>query len=478
MSNKEDKLGVEHNVQPTKEKKIKVLWYSDFLCRTGFGNVAQSIMKRLLATGKYEFKVIAINHSGKPYNETTSPYYDFKDVAVYPANDNRTQNADFLGKAQLSDAITNEEFDLLFVLQDTFNLVPFHTLIQEARAKKDKPFKYVFYFPCDGAFKDLWVTNAIATADYPVVYTNYGKNEIAKIAPELAEKTDIIYHGFDSERFKVLPEEERQTFRKEFFKCGKDTIVVTNVNRNQPRKDLVRSIDAFVKFNKKFPNSKYYIHCFAKDPYGFALDDYLIKYYTPEERGNIMFPNADKMAHGGFPESFMNYIYGASDMLISTTLGEGWGLSATEAMACETPIIIPNNTSAPEIVGENEERGYLAESGNESITIMNDNEHRRPLTDVNSLVEKMCHVANNPEEAKAKAKVGRQWLNNYSWDSIAEKFDKIFEGAYCTLLDERKKTQLDKLVTADEKIAKEKLAYSKDNTEETKTDVAKEVKKD
>ena len=36
-------------------KKIKVLWWSDFLRHTGFGNVAEEIVSRLQKTGKYAY---------------------------------------------------------------------------------------------------------------------------------------------------------------------------------------------------------------------------------------------------------------------------------------------------------------------------------------------------------------------------------------------------------------------------------------
>ena len=458
-------LSVKHNVKPAVEKKIKVLWYSDFLCNSGFGRVAESILSRLYKTGKYEFKVLAINHGGDPYNDKSSGYYHLKDIPIYPACDPRNPRGDLFGKEKLANMISKEDFDVLFVLQDTFNLVPLNDLIRQSRKEKDKSFKYVFYFPCDGSFKELWVTNGIATADYPVVYTNYGKGEIKKLAPELAEETQVIYHGYDPNRFTPITEMDRQTFRKEFFKCDSDTIIVTNVNRNQPRKDLPRTIDAFMKFNKLHPNSKLYLHCFAKDPYGFALDDYLRKHFTIQERANIVFPNGETMKKGGYPESFMNHLYGSSDMVISTTLGEGWGLSATEALACEVPIVIPDNTSAREIVGDNEERGYLVECGKEHIIMANDNEHRRPLTDINSLVEKMCLVAENPKQAKEKAIRGRKWLEQFNWDNIAEKFDTIFTGAYDKLMEERKLAELEKLETTDDAIRKQDEKFNKEPEE-------------
>jgi len=63
----------------------KLLWYSDFLVPTGFGNVAEELIDRLLATGEYEIDVVAINYNGDPI-KLDSPYAKYIDkVHVYPA---------------------------------------------------------------------------------------------------------------------------------------------------------------------------------------------------------------------------------------------------------------------------------------------------------------------------------------------------------------------------------------------------------
>ena len=45
----------------------------------------------------------------------------------------------------------------------------------------------------------------------------------------------------------------------------------------------------------------------------------------------------------------MRSLYGAADLLLTTSLGEGWGLPVTEALACGTPVVVPMHTSLMEI---------------------------------------------------------------------------------------------------------------------------------
>lgn len=130
------------------------------------------------------------------------------------------------------------------------------------------------------------------------------------------------------------------------------------------------------------------------------------------------------------PVEAMRKIYAGADLVVSTTLGEGWGLSTTEAMACKTPVLMPRHTSLEEIVGKDEERGYLVDAGtnpNLFISLTRDNELKRPLTDIVHMVEKIQYIKAHPEERKAKAEAAYKWLENTTWDGIAKKWDMLFQ---------------------------------------------------
>jgi hypothetical protein len=54
---------------------------------------------------------------------------------------------------------------------------------------------------------------------------------------------------------------------------------------------------------------------------------------------------------GRYDEHEMARIYNASDCYVSASRGEGWNLPATEAAGCGIPVIVPYNTSHPEVAG-------------------------------------------------------------------------------------------------------------------------------
>ena len=419
-------------------KKIKIFWYSDFLINTGFGNVAQEIVKRLQKTGKYEFIVLGINHNGNPYNYKTNEFFEFKDIPVFPAAD----ETGLFGFQKFANILAEHEPDLVFVMQDTFNMARLKGVFKAAR-KQQKPFKYIFYYPVDGLLKKDWVDNAVAVADYPVAYNKFGIKATLAQRPTVPNLIDIP-HGVDAEVFKPFAEEKfRQTFRTNFFKrpegnkqIDENTFIITNVNRNQPRKDVTRTILAYAEFYKRYPeiDSMLYMHMHCKDGAGFDLETFTKLNIPKEVWGRISYPNEDIFKRFGYPKNVLAKIYAASDIVTSTTLGEGFGLSTVEAMACGTPVVMPKHTANFELIGENEERGYLVDCGKETIVMKYDNEQLRPVTDIDSMVNQWKRVYDNYEEAEQKSVEAYKWVQGHTWDDIAKQWDELFQRAYSDLL--------------------------------------------
>lgn len=412
---------------------IKVLWYSDFLLPTGFGNVAEEIVTRLLKTGKYEFTVIAANYEGDPYNILSSPYYKFKDIPVYPARFER----DVMGYTRIYELLRDGDFDIFFALQDPVHMVFMHQQLLSLKAIKG--FSYIFYIPVDGNVKPVWINEAVGTADFPITYTNYGLNQIKKISQDIAKRTKIIYHGVDRNTFYPLDSKEKQEAKKYLFNAEPYDFVITNINRNSIRKDMARSIIAFLDIIKIIPHSKLYLNTNIYDPYGHDLKAFIDQYVPDKITQYILYPDPKKMRN--ITKEVLNSIYNASDVVISTTTGEGWGLSTTEAMACKIPVIMPDHTSLSEIVGENEERGWLAQCGDFTIFPYFSSSIMRPTTNIGSLVSCANEVHKNKKKVENIVNNAYDWIvENCDWDKIADQWNNIFDEAYL-LSRSRKKSE-------------------------------------
>lgn len=411
-------------------EKIKVLWLSDFNCATGFAQVAHNILGQLQETGLYEFTVIGINHHGEPYDQKK---WDFP---IYPARNIKRAGdpryMDLFGRQRLLDELGTGKYDIVFTLQDTFIMEEIGEAIintkNELVERGMKPFKWIFYFPVDGPLKPNWVEKAVALSDIPVAYTEYGKAEALKHWEELNIK--VVYHGVDTSVFKPLPRAERREFKKKFFAgFAEGKFVVTNVNRNQRRKDIPRTIAAFALFKKQRPESLLYLHMRHHDVGGNILE--MARHWGLEPTKDFVVP--DKFdEHTGYPVEIVNKIYNVSDVVVSTTLGEGWGLSSIEAMAAKVPVLFPANTALNEIIGD-DVRGTKFASGatkNSFICLGDEDMNQfRPTADIEDMAAKLVDLYDKKLNAEEKAERAFEWVQTLSWDTIGEQWKAIFKEA-------------------------------------------------
>jgi glycosyltransferase involved in cell wall biosynthesis len=398
--------------------KIKILAYCDApTCATGFGTVSRNIFEALYKTGRYEIDVLGINYWGDPHN---FPY------RIWPTGTNAER--DPYGRKKVCNMIPRMEYDILFFLQDTFILDFLPELIPHLKQNRKEPFKSVCYFPIDGVPKDNWIRN-VSVVDTLVAYSDFGKKE-AKKAHSLIEDIEVIPHGVNLNDYFVHDADKIKEFRKQYFGRHAEKFIFTNLNRNQQRKDIPRTIQAFKEFRKQVPDSVLYLHMAQKDQgwdlaevcksYGFSISEDVI---FPENFG----PNQ------GYPRQIVNMLYNCSDCVISTCLGEGFGLSWIEAMATKTPVIMPGNTTMADFITE--DRGYLADSGTNPslLTILpHDNEVIRPLVDVEDMVKKMLDVHSNYDKAMERAENAYNWVRSeLDWQGpIAKQWVDLFDGVY------------------------------------------------
>lgn len=412
------------------QKKIKVLAYCDSpTCATGFGTVARNIFEALHKTGRYEIDILGINYWGDPHQ---FPY------RIWPTGVNGER--DPYGRKKVAGMIPQMKYDILFLLQDTF-IMDFMPVLLPRLVAEGKKFKSICYFPIDGVPKEQWIKN-VDNADYLVAYSQFGKD--ASVAAHAGVKDmDVIPHGANLNEFKPLPADEVLKFKRMYFGPHSTKFIVTNLNRNQHRKDIPRTIAAFKEFRKKVPESVLYLHMAIQDQ-GWNLAE-VIKAYGFNVKEDVIFPE-NFGPNQGYPREVVNLIYNASDLVVSTTLGEGWGLSWVEAMATKTPVLMPNNTAMTENITE--ERGYTSKSGGDAglyTVLPHDNEVVRPLVDVEDMAEKMVYIYENYEEATAKAETAYNWVKEtLNWQgNIGQMWVRLFDKAYAKLIEEQKEQTKD-----------------------------------
>jgi glycosyltransferase involved in cell wall biosynthesis len=450
-------------------KKIRVLvWADSPTVATGFAQVSRNIARVLHETGKYDFDWVAVNFDGSYYDREKFPY------KLYPALNALKIGPgyrDLYGRQQFLDMLQSGKYDLVFVLGDTFIVATIGPEIEKIRSAlpPEKKFRWIFYFPIDATPSKRWIEESVLLADYPVAYTEYGYRECLRafqgLDPEdqkkydlLKSKMTIIYHGVNLQEFCPLSWSEEERIQKRKFYFGEKhyrKFIFMNLNRNQPRKDMFRSMLAckmlLERRRRKGKNdAHFYFHCAYDDPAGINLLE-VSKQLGLRPGIDWSFPNPKMFTVTyGFEIKTLNEIYNCVDCVFSTTLGEGFGLSIPEAMATKRPVIVPNNTSMPEITGHGE-RGILVKSGaspNDYVVLPNDNNRIRPLIDVNDLVDKMEWVMEHPKEVAQMVERAYDWIGTLDWSGtrVGMQWRKLFERAYEDVLRMREMAKLESQV--------------------------------
>jgi len=426
------------------KRKILVLADSPTVC-TGFANVSRNVLKSLYDTGRYEIDMVGINYFGDyDKKEFEEKYYFLNKIipAKHPASNDLYGRELTKGTLLGYNKTLRPPYDIFFTIQDHFilsalsaeNKTPFansikniqKTILDEPQLRPNH-FTWIGYFPVDSTLKEEWVNDSINKADYPVAYCDYGKKEILKINTDIEKRLKIIRHGTNTSEF--YPIEDKNTLRHKYFKdvINDDTFLLINVNRNQPRKDLFRTLMIYREFKKKVPNSFLYMHCKQYDQGGDLVQMSRNLGLDPESWGRPS--NFDESK--GIPVDILNELYNCADAYITTTLGEGWGLGITEAMATKTPVYAPNITSIPEILG-NGSRGSLFEAGDGNNVInmgMSDNDIIRPVTNIYNAVDVLYYGYTHKQEIEKKTQQAYKWATELTWELENKKWIKLFDEA-------------------------------------------------
>lgn len=393
---------------------MKLLYFGESpAITTGLSQVTRTILDAIHPD--IDVEVIAMNHFLSDYDHDRFPY------TIHPC-----VTADWRNEHHAKDCILNGEYDVFMYSADVgFNAI--FDWLREARAKRQ--FLTIAYCPVDCDIISPETFECFSEVDVIVTYTEHAKSVIERYRPELAGKISVIYLACEPALYHPLSAEKRRQVRKDLYGIDDSTFVVGSVNRNQHRKDLGRLLAIFHEFHQTHSNSMLYLHCQQNDMGGCIP---AMAHSMGMELGKeVVFTNPNFNILQGFSEQTMNDIYNSFDCLASTSTGEGWGLSTTCAMAACTPVVVPNNTAFTEIVGTNEERGYLVRTGGDvdhRIFLYGMANYPRDIVHSHDFLEKLGRVYFRPHEARAKAIEARRWTEQHTTAKIGDQWKQLFSN--------------------------------------------------
>ncbi len=385
--------------------KPKILWSGDIVARTGFARVTENLITRL--KDKYEIVVLGNNWWGDP-NEFQ------KDFRMYPSS-NRFQTEPF-GSLRIREIVEKEKPDLVFINNDAWIVNSLYAQIKslhEARKGRGGGEGGGGGGGWTGCLKDH--ANAW---DNIVVYTEFGAYEF--MSAGIQKPVTVIPHGVtDGQFFSVNKKEARK-------KLGipEEGFIVFNGNRNQGRKRIDITIDAFAQFAVGRPDTKLYLHMGLKDQ-GWDI----MPLFSREMLKRGLDPNgrivmtAQSPHPPSVPVELLNLIYNTADVSVNTCKGEGHGLVNHESAACGIAQVVPNHTSLKEIF-----EGAAPLIDNCFIDVDMNYNRDMPVPSAEHLCEILCDLYENREklEEVGKACYERATDTKYQWDTVAHQFEEVF----------------------------------------------------
>ena len=395
--------------------KPKLLWCGDIVAMTGFARVTENVLQRI--SDNYDVVVLGHNWWGDPCEQQ-------KLYKMYPSS-NRFQQAPF-GEDRLREVVEKEKPDIVFTINDMWIINEQYRRIADLH--EQGRFKFVGYAPMDSYG---WLGSLADTAnrwDAVISYTEFGAREF--IRGGITKPIAVIPHGVTPGQF--YPADKKEARKR--LNLKDDIFIVFNGNRNQFRKRIDITISAFAKFAVDKPDAQLYLHMGLKDQ-GWDLMSLFAREMDRvglDPNGRIILTTQTE----GPPNvevDFLNSIYNAVDVGVNTCKGEGWGLVNFEHAACRVAQVVPDHTSCKEIF-----YGYGQMIRCDHVDVDTNYGREMPCPSDDHLAAILTDLYNNQAKLDATAQLCYERVTDpqYSWDTVSQQFDGVFQEVLSGVFDE------------------------------------------
>lgn len=381
----------------------KILWIGDGGCNTGFGRVAHAIGDRLVDKG-HEVHVLATNYKGDPFGSGK--------MNLWPAA--LRDSGDTYGMRRIVELLHILQPDVVFMLNDPQVL---YKIIFENRFDPLKllgKFPIITYIPVDG-YGMPGKYEPVFVGTHVLAMSKHGQTQIPS--------AKLVYHGVDTHEFWPVSSQTPITTTdgsvlktkadcKEIVGFPKDFFLIGRVDRNTGRKDYGALWKALQPVMRRHSDVLAYFHCKNVESSGVNLEALLSR--EPDTLKQFRLPaNFDPMY--GFPVQDLNALINSFDLFVSTSRGEGFGMTIAEALACGVPVIAQNVSAIPEVVGPG---GELID-GQRELTVPFGQDQW--LADIGAFSEAIEHAYTHRRWRREKGQAGRDHVTNtFQWDAAAD----------------------------------------------------------
>lgn len=399
---------------------MKIAWLGDGGVQTGFGRVTTELTDRLVGMG-HDVSILAVNYRG---DAAPSKVRMFMPTQKVPT--------DIFGYTRVVEVLGDVEPDVVVILNDPF--ICLHYLFTNEFDPQQILLRYrpvVTYQPRDGTNPpETWDRLRTIAGKDGTAFPVSRQVAMSKFGQAMMPGSDLVYHGIDTEVFhQATPQRplfssngKRITSKadaKEAFGYPSAAFLVLRVDKNSWRKDFASTWKALLPSMHKHSDILVHFHCAGsgRGENGVQMPALWTRDMETAPRFNL----PDRL------DTFSNWqindlvaLYNAADVFVTTSMGEGFGLTIAEALACGTPVIAQNVSSIPEVVGPG---GMLIEPG---YTVTAPGGQDLAAADVGAFSEAIEHLYLNDGFRKRYGRAGAKHVaDTFNWDAEASKFEHI-----------------------------------------------------
>ena len=230
--------------------------------------------------------------------------------------------------------------------------------------------------------------------DFTVVTPSHWLANCARSSSLLGDKRiEVIPHGLDLQKFRPITKDDARKALN--LPLDKNLILFGAMNSTKDK-------------NKGFQYLKSAIGMLSED-----LDIEAVVFGNSEHENNDTFKIPIRYLGHISNDKQLSLLYSSADVMVVPSIQEAFGQTASEAMACGTPVVSFNSTGLIDIV-KHKENGYLAK-----------------LFDSGDLAKGIEWVIEGNQRKKKLSEYSRKYVeNNFELKSVAKKYSDLYSELY------------------------------------------------
>ena len=408
---------------------------------TGYASYGRELIKRLIATGKYEVAEISCYGAADDERRKTIPWKN------YPIAPSRSDSDDM---KRMYGSNPSNQFGAWRFERICLDFKPDIVIMQKdpwmdswVKHSPYRPFfSWAWASTVDSSPQSPEWINQFADADYFYTLSEWAEGVIKEQAGDSVNLIGSVTMSAADE-FQPVPNKAAHRLA---MGLDPDWKIIGTVMRNQRRKLFPDLLQAFAKYISFTGDKDTYLYCHTSYPdNGWDLPQLMMKYgissrvlftYSCEECGSLTigkFSDTVKQCRSckkyaakpcsvssGATTEELAKIFNLFDLYIQCANSEGMGISQMEAAACAVPIMSTDYSAMESIVRKLD--GYPIPVKTKVLEL--ETGCYRAIPDIDEIVSywKMFFGLSNEDRLEAGRKARSAYEANFNWDEVVKKW--------------------------------------------------------